>query len=140
MPLKLSSEEELPSLNMTPMIDVVFLLIIFFMVGTQFNQQERQVDIKLPGVATLKSMMPPPQQREVQVGADGAIYLDGNRISILELTQRLSEMRRSYPDLSVAIRGDGEAKYKSVMPVLGAVNRAGVPKVAVVGIENEKLR
>ncbi len=140
MPLKLSTEEDLPSLNLTSMIDVLFVLILFFMVGTTFNQQEKQVDIKLPGISAPKSMMPAPQRREVQVAADGTIFLDGNRLSILELTQRLGDMRRSYPDLSVAIRGDGDAKHKTIVPVLGAINRAGVTNLAVVGIENEKLR
>ncbi|MFO0943076.1 MAG: biopolymer transporter ExbD [Pirellulales bacterium] len=140
MPLKLSNEEDLPSLNMTSMIDVLFVLILFFMVGTTFNQQERQIDIKLPGANTLKSMVPPPQRREVQVAADGSIFLDGNKLSMLELTQRLSDMRRMYPDISVAVRADGNALHGTVYPVYGAVNRAGITNMAVIGRENEKLR
>jgi biopolymer transport protein ExbD len=140
MPLKTSSEEELPAINLTPMIDVVFLLLIFFMVGTQFNQQERQVNIKLPGMSTLGSMMPAPQRRDVQVGANGAVYLDGQPISALELTQRLSEMKRRYPDLKVAIRADAKSQFGDVAPIMGAVNRAGVTELAIIGLQNEKLR
>ena len=49
MPLKTETVEE-PTLNLTPMIDIVFLLIIFFMVGTQFAQMENQYDIQLPTI------------------------------------------------------------------------------------------
>lgn len=140
MPLKTTSDEELPAINMTPMIDVVFLLIIFFMVGTQFNQEERQIDIKLPGTSTLTSLATPPQRREVQINATGTAFLDGRPISIIDLTERLAEMRRSYPDLSVAVRADAQAMQRDVLPVYGAINRAGISNMAVVGIQNEKLR
>lgn len=140
MPLKSSADEELPAINLTPMIDVVFLLLIFFMVGTQFTQQERQIDIKLPGINSLNSMLPPPQRREVQVGPDGRTYLDGQPVSLPELTQRLSEMIRRYPDLVVAVRGDANAKYGQVAPVYGAINRAGVTNTALLGVQNETLR
>jgi biopolymer transport protein ExbD len=140
MPLKSSSDEELPAINLTPMIDVVFLLLIFFMVGTQFTQQERQIDIKLPGVSTLNSMLPAPQRREVLIGANGTSYLDGQPVTIVELTQRLAEMTRRYPDLAVAVRADADAKQRDVVPIYGAINRAGVTNMAVLGLQNEKLR
>jgi biopolymer transport protein ExbD len=140
MPLKASSDEELPAINLTPMIDVVFLLLIFFMVGTQFTQQERRIDIKLPGVSTLNSMLPAPQRREVQIGANGTAYLDGQPVGVLELTQRLTDMIRRYPDLAVAVRADADAKQRDVVPVYGAINRAGVTNMAVLGLQNEKLR
>ena len=62
MPLKTSTSEELPSVNLTPMIDIVFLLIVFFMVGTQFTDKERQINLKLPGAGQLKAMVAPPDR------------------------------------------------------------------------------
>lgn len=140
MPLKASSDEELPAINLTPMIDVVFLLLIFFMVGTQFNQQERQVNIQLPGINTLNSMLPMPQRREVQVGANGIAYLDGQAVTVVELTQRLGEMKRRYPDLRVAVRADAEARQRDLVPVYGAIEKAGVTDMAILGLQNSKLR
>jgi biopolymer transport protein ExbD len=140
MALKISSDEELPTVNMTSMIDVVLVLILFFMVGTQFNQEERNIDIKLPGVSTMNSMMPAPKSREIQIAANGIAYLDGQPVSMLELSQRLSEMRRMFPDLAVAIRADANAKYGDVASAYGAINKSGVTKMAVVGIQNEKIR
>ena len=105
MPLRTSNSQELPSVNLTPMIDVVFLLIIFFMVGTQFTQWERQIDIKLPGAGNVNAMIATPDRREVVVGSNGNIHLDGQQISITQLTDRLREMRMHYPDLAVASTG-----------------------------------
>ncbi len=140
MPLKTSSIEELPSLNLTPMIDVVFLLIIFFMVGTQFSKQERHIDIKLPGVGSLNTLVSAPPRREVQISAGGTAYLDGQPVSPYQLTEKLSEMRRRYPDLAVAVRADEQARQRDVIPIYGAIHKAGVTNMAVLGLQNEKIR
>lgn len=140
MPLKTSSLEELPSINLTPMIDVVFLLIIFFMVGTQFNKQERQINVQLPGVGSLNALVAAPQRREIQIDSSGNVFLDGRPTSPYEITARLTEMRRRFPDLAVSVRADAQARQKDVMPVLGAINKAGVANMALVGLQNERLR
>ena len=64
MLMKTRGLDEMPSINLTSMIDVVFLLIIFFMVGTQFTQGEREIALKLPGVDGLKPMVAPPEDRK----------------------------------------------------------------------------
>jgi hypothetical protein len=60
MPLK-TSQEELPSINLTSMIDVLFLLIIFFMVGTRFSENDTSIEVNLPKVANGGAMMPAPK-------------------------------------------------------------------------------
>lgn len=126
MPLKTSTSEELASINLTPMIDVVFLLIIFFMVGTQFTQPEREIALKLPGVGGLTTMVTAPDRLEIAVMADGRIMFDGQALSIEQLEGKLKTLRAQYPDLRVAVRADGDVKYHSVAAVYGAANRAGV--------------
>lgn len=141
MPLKTSSAEELPSVNLTPMIDVVFLLIIFFMVGTQFTGKERQIDLKLPGAGELKAMVAPPDRREVAVAANGTVMLDGKIVDLAQLTNRLTMMRSSFPGLRVVVRADGEAKHQAVSGVYGAVNRAGVSDMSIaVRYQPSKIR
>lgn len=140
MPLKTNTFEELPALNMTPMIDVVFLLIIFFMVGTQFSKQERHIDVKLPGVSSMSTLVSAPPKREVVINATGQVFLDGQQISPLQLTERLAEMRRRYPDIAVAVRADEQARQRDVIPVYGAISKAGVANMAVLGLQNDKIR
>lgn len=138
MPLKTSSSQELPTVNLTPMIDIVFLLIVFFMVGTQFTDRERQIDIQLPGVGQLNAMIDSPDRREVLVGGDGRVYLDDEQVSPAQLTQRLRDIRRQYPGLEVSVRADGNARQMDVVPVYGAIHSAGVTNMAVLGIENQQ--
>ena len=126
MPLKTSISEELPTVNLTPMIDVVFLLIIFFMVGTQFTQPEREIPLKLPGVGGLKAMVTAPDRREIAVTVDGSIVFDGQTLTSEQLVAKLQLLRVRYPDLRVAVRADGEVKYQAVVDVMGAADKAGV--------------
>ncbi len=140
MPLKPSSLEELPSLNLTPMIDVVFLLVIFFMVGTQFTKLERQIDVRLPGVGRANTAAATPQRREVQINASGLAFLDGQPVTAYELKERLTTMRRQFPNLAVAVRADAQARQADVVPIYGAINSAGVTNMVVLGLQNEKLR
>lgn len=131
MPLKTSQSEELPAVNLTSMIDVVFLLIIFFMVGTRFTDTQQQIGIKLPGVGGLQAQVAPPDRREVSVSRDGVVALDAIPITTDELTRRLLSMRVQYPRLSVVVSGDGTAPYQKVAEAISAVNRAGVVDLSI---------
>lgn len=131
MPLRTNTTQELPTVNLTPMIDVVFLLIIFFMVGTQFTGQERNIDLSLPSAGQLNALVTPPDRREVVVQADGTINLDSRVVSLEQLTERLSQMRASFPDLGVIVRADGRVEHQTVAGVYGAINRAGVADMSI---------
>ena len=84
MPLK-TSNDELPILNLTSMIDVLFLLIIFFVVGTKFVEEERHIDLKVPQVTT-GALTAAPQKKVVNVYQDGQITLDQKPVTLDELT------------------------------------------------------
>jgi biopolymer transport protein ExbD len=126
MPLKTSQVEELPGLNLTSMIDVVFLLLIFFMVATKFSETQQQIGIKLPGGAGLLAVVAAPDQRHVGVARDGSVTLDGQPVNLSELTSRLRAMHGQYPGLVVAVNGDSDASYQTVMSAMLAVQSAGV--------------
>jgi biopolymer transport protein ExbD len=125
MPLKTSQVEELPGLNLTSMIDVVFLLLIFFMVATKFSESQQQIDIKMSSGTGLQAMVAAPDQRNVSVAADGSITLDGQPVSLNELTNRLLAMRAQYPGLVVGVKGDPKANYETVFEAQRAVRVAG---------------
>src|SRR4051794_30416648 len=88
MPLKLQ-HDEMPALNLTSMIDVLFLLIIFFMVATKFDEMERNIQVAVPQVAQAGEDVPPKQPLVVSVKADGGMDLDGKPMTETELTSRL---------------------------------------------------
>ena len=75
MPLK-THHDDLPALNLTPMIDIVFNLIIFFMVSTRFTEIERKVDLSVPKVGDTRNLSDAPQRRVINVHRDGRITLE----------------------------------------------------------------
>ncbi|MBN2023428.1 MAG: biopolymer transporter ExbD [Pirellulales bacterium] len=130
MPLKTHLDEQ-PTPNLTPMIDIVFLLIIFFMVGTKFTELERKIGLQVPEVADRGALTPAPEKRVVSVYRDGAVTLDRAPVTLPELTARLAAARGEYADLGVLIRGDGQGTFQRVAEVLNACRQAGVSELGI---------
>ena len=130
MPLK-THRDEGPGPNLTPMIDVVFLLIIFFMVGTKFSELERKIDLQVPEVSDAGALTEAPQQRVVNVYQDGQITLDRRPVELDELTAQLATAQAQYNDLGWLVRGEGEGRFQRVAEVLNACRQAGVPELAI---------
>ncbi len=130
MPLKTHVDEQ-PTLNLTSMIDVVFLLIIFFMVGTKFTELERKIGLQVPQVNDRGALTSAPEKKVVNVYRDGQITLDRQPVSLEELTAQLTASRRQYADLGVLVRGDGEGPFQRVAEVLNACKQAGVAELAI---------
>ncbi len=130
MPLK-TYEDEQPTLNLTPMIDVVFLLIIFFMVGTKFTDDERKIELDLPAVGQSAALTAAPQKRVVYVLRDGTIRFNRQIVDLPRLTELLATARQQTPQLSVAVRGDAQGAFQNVANVLAACRTAGVHDMAI---------
>lgn len=130
MPLK-TNLDETPKLNLTPMIDILFLLIIFFMAGTTFTQLERNVELQVPEVSESGALTAPPQRRMVNVYRDGRVTLDRQRVDLPELTRRLASARSQYSDLGVVVRGDGYGHFQRVAEVLNACKQAGIRELGI---------
>jgi biopolymer transport protein ExbD len=130
MPLKTHLDDE-PTLNLTAMLDIMFLLIIFFMLGTRFVDEERKIGLRVPEVADRGALTPAPSKRTVNVYRDGAITLDQTPVTLPELIEQLTSARRQYSDLGVLVRGDGEDKYQQIVTVLNACKQAGIQNLGI---------
>lgn len=130
MPLRTETLEE-PHLNLTPLIDVLIFLIIFFMLGTSFKTPERQHNIKLPTSSAAAPLTSRPDDLNIIVRAGGEIELDGKPCTIDELNTQLVSARTNYPDQGVAIRGEGMTPYQNVLNVLAACERAQIRAVSL---------
>jgi len=137
MPLKTGKLDE-PSINMTPMIDVVFLLIIFFMVGARIGEEERNLDVQLPQAAVAQPMIAKPDALVVNVFEDGRILLGKRPLNLEELEKELVAARTRYPDQAVVIRGEGEGKYQAVVDVLVACHRAKIKQYSLATVVKGK--
>lgn len=130
MPLKLQQDDAL-QLNLTPMIDVLFLLIIFFMVATTFGDLERNMELKVPEVAEAGDAVQPAKPLVINVFADGTLDLDGQPATLDELKSRLVEARERIGQPSVVIRGDAECAFQRVASALSACKSAGISELGI---------
>ena len=128
MPLKLNRDDQ-TSINLTPMIDIVFLLIIFFMIGTRFselNESERNIALNLPKVANGRALTIAPKKRVINVIENGQILLDQKIVSLQQLEKNLSDARTQYQKLGVVVRGDANSRYEDVAQVIATCRRVDV--------------
>lgn len=134
MPLK-TSNDELPTLNLTPMIDVVFNLLLFFMVSTQFVEEEaggqKSFDVKTPEVAAAGTTAPVRTQWVITIHRDGKLAANDQTVTPEQLTQLLAAARKASPKVTVMIRGDGGASFQAVASALSAVRQAGVSELGI---------
>jgi len=114
------------SVEMTPMIDMVFLLLIFFLVATTFHQTEREMQIALPFAASAAPLSTMLQELIVNVDKEGQIILSGRTITTEELQERVSQAVAANPEQKVTVRGDRNAAYAHIVAVLDICKAAGV--------------
>ncbi len=128
--------------NMTPMIDVVFLLIIFFLVSSHLARQESQLPLPLP-VAESGDLPPESALRRMTINLreDGQLSLGGRAVATEELADRLAAaVAERGTEFEVRIRGDRQVAYQHVEPVLWACAQAGLWNVAFAVYRPEESR
>ena len=130
MPLK-TQHDDAPTLNLTPMIDIVFLLIIFFMVGTKFTELERKIQLQVPEVSDVSALSAAPERRVISVYQDGRVALDRDFVTLDELQAELAAARGEYQDLGVLIRGDANVNFQAVASALHACRQAGIAEMGI---------
>ncbi|MEO0414865.1 MAG: biopolymer transporter ExbD [Verrucomicrobiota bacterium] len=119
-------------LELAPMIDVVFLLLIFFIVTWQFARFERDMDISVPAAESFEDEKERTSAGEVVVNVrnDGSVVLNGNEVTLDALFERLERISAQYPDQAVILRGDSGADFQYVVNVLDKLKAAGIWNVA----------
>jgi len=117
---------------MTPMIDVVFLLIIFFLVSSHLARQESQMELELPTASSGQEDIDQKTPRlTINVSADGSLWLAGRPIARNQLQQRFIEARaKEGENIEVRIRGSRSAPYSTVEPIMLACTGAKIWKVS----------
>jgi len=123
------SEEENFTLDLTPMIDVVFLLLIFFMVSTVFVDFNRRMDLSLP--ASKSSIADEKKESiEIEMTNDKQIFLNGTKITLQELESTILDSKEKLGE-SAVIRADKNLPYGDVIQVMGILQNAGIPEISV---------
>ena len=141
---KILTDEE--TVDLTPMIDVTFLLLIYFMVTTMLKQPEAELSIQLPGLPQ-NSDVKPMDMAKVRIGDEGEVYMneseieDGLDLEMPDLVASLKQLKgireqmiaggrdREEAELKVEIESSGIAEHQAAISVLNACSEAGVQKV-----------
>jgi biopolymer transport protein ExbD len=122
-----SVHQSLTELNITPLLDLGFVLLVIFIITT--IPPVKDLDLKLP-TAAKRLKEPPRKANYISVQADGKMYLNKQEVATAdEMVQTLIGLREADPDLNIIVRGDGKTKYKQIRAVLDVCQQANVPKV-----------
>jgi biopolymer transport protein ExbD len=139
MSFQIQKGKALESLNLTPLIDVVFLLLIFFLVATQFSQDDEQLPIQLPSAKSALPMTLQPDQLVISIGQDGTYMLAGQRLTIQQLEPLLAKAVLDNPvQQTVILRGDKRVEFQSVVSLIDLCNRLKVPSYRITTLEDSK--
>ena len=121
-----SAHETLTELNITPLLDLAFVLLVIFIITT--TPLVNDLDLTLP-TASKRQKDPPKKANYITVEANGTLHLNQKQLVLTDLHQTLVGLRVDDPDLSVIVRGDAKAKYRQIRAVLDVCQQANVVKV-----------
>jgi biopolymer transport protein ExbD len=122
--------DELPHINMTPMVDVVLCLLVFFMAATRlYDWDEKEFDVSVPEVADAAPLTAAPDDLTLTILAPGKVALGDDTLDLESITRVLRAAKDRYADQGVLIRGDAKLGYQDLADVLSACNAAGIRNV-----------
>lgn len=126
MTVNIKKGEALNSINMTPVIDMVFLLLIFFLVASQFAEEERSLEVVLPSASEARPLTATPTEVFVNIDHEGKYFVDGRIMQIDEVEAVLRQAVANNPaNQSVIIRADKRVPFDAVVGVMNACNKVG---------------
>ena len=124
--IRADEQEEGLSIELAPIIDMVFLLLIFFLVATTFHQTEREMKIILPVSSTAGPISATLREIVINVDEAGNIIVSGRQMSGEDLQALVQEAVAVNPDQKVTVRGDRNTAYAHVVTVLDICKGAGI--------------
>lgn len=113
-------------MQLAPMIDIVFLLLIFFIVTWQFTKSETELSVSVP--TAQEGADPQRQIGEIQINilADQTIRIDGSTLDLEQLLEKLAKIAEKFENQPVRIRGDGGVAYQRIVEVIDTCQKAGI--------------
>jgi biopolymer transport protein TolR len=122
-------DDSIAQINITPLVDVMLVLLVIFMVTAPLMQQG--IGVELPRVAA-QPLSSEVEQLSVVISREGRVQLNNAPLGIAGLTQKLTAIVQSRPDCTVALRADKTVPYGQLAEVMAAIRNAGVKKIGMV--------
>ena len=139
MKFKRRSQPKATTFALTSMLDVIFLLLCFFVTVSVFSQWESEISIKLPTAATGEQPERLPGEIIVNLSKDGTVRVNGTSLTLDDLQSRLAKISKFYPGQPVIIRADRDTKYESLVAVIDSCRAADVWNFSL-ATENEPAK
>jgi len=111
-------------LDITPLIDIVFLLLIFFMVMTRFDEEDYKLDVVLPTASEAQPLISQPRELFINIAENGGYFVRGEAMTIEEIETLLQQTAADNPASMVIIRADKDSKLEFSVQVMNACNKA----------------
>jgi biopolymer transport protein ExbD len=123
-----SEDKPYDDINITPMLDLAYVLLVIFIIMTTATVQGMKVN--LPKASAAPSLAQN-TTKAITVAGDGKLFLDTVPVTLSELEQRLVQQRALTPDFPVVLRGDSQTQYQNVMDVLDMLGRLNITQVGL---------
>jgi len=124
------AKPEVFGFQIAPMVDILLVLLVFFIVTWNFSLADKELDVKIPTASNSKEANAYVGQVVVNVKSDGSIVFNHQPITADELVTKLQDLAKLFPDQAVILRGDQNADYKYIVNVLDICRRANIWNVA----------
>ena len=113
-------------MQLAPMIDIVFLLLIFFIVTWQFTKSETELNVAVPTAEEGSDLNRPKGEIIINILADGTLRVEGSTVDLLQLREKLAAIAIRHENQPVRIRGDGAVAYQRIVEVIDTCQKAGI--------------
>lgn len=123
-------EPESAVFPLAPMIDVVFLLLIFFIATMQFSQSERELNVSVPVAEEGADARQTVGEIIVNVKENGEVTVDNTLMSQDQLYAKLTRIAAVHKNQAIRIRGDGKVEYQKIVQVIDVCQKAGIPNIS----------
>ena len=127
--MQVQGDEPYDDINITPMLDLAYVLLVIFIIMTTASVQG--IKVNLPKASNTPSLAKP-QTKAITVTNDGRIFLDAYPVTMSELESRLRQHKAVNPSFPVVIKGDSQVQYEKVVDVLDLMGRLDITQIGLV--------
>ena len=130
MNFRKQAEPRIFGFMIAPMVDILLVVLVFFIVTWNFALSENELDVRVPSAAKANETQPYVGQVVINIKADGTIIVNRQPKTLTELLELLKKLSQLYPDQAAIVRGDQGVEYKHIGEVLDICRQADIWNVA----------
>ena len=126
--MQIQEDKPYDDINITPMLDLAYVLVVIFIIMTTASVQGVKVDLP-KGSSTVSLAVP--KTKVISVNGAGQVFIDAIPVSLVELEAKLRDAKAINPDLPIVLKGDRQSQYEKIMNVLDVCGRVGISSLGL---------